>query len=124
MGHHTTSGIDVPPQSALLYPSATAREIGDTARREPALIVLDGRGFTPEDLRRASVATGLPHVHIRPERPSGYRDGRAEPSAVRGHGGHHLCAACPRTGNPGLDGLLRSFARWWIDSSNTAKNRG
>jgi DTW domain-containing protein YfiP len=111
----TLPPLAVPSGTALLYPSATGRELSTVPRAERPrhLIVLDGTWFQARKIYKAHRwLRDLPHVHITPDRPSGYGGTRAEPRAHYVATVEAIVLALqvlePQT--PGLDGLLQSFA--------------
>lgn len=107
--------LNLPPQTALLYPSATSREICEVPphERPQHLVVIDGTWFHARKIFAAQQwLQRLPHVHITPQRPSAYGNTRAEPAA-------HCVATLEaiiyalhalEPDTRGLDGLLASFA--------------
>jgi DTW domain-containing protein YfiP len=112
---HSMSRIEIPAGAALLYPSATARELSAVplGERPRHLIVLDGTWFHARKIHRAHQwLQQLPHVQIVPDGPSGYGGTRAEPKAQYVATVEAIIYALrilePET--HGLDGLLRSFA--------------
>lgn len=107
--------IDIPAQSALLYPLAGAHDLRTVppTERPRHLIILDGTWFHAKKIYDAHRwLHEMPHVRITPDGPSGYRGTRAEPKAQYVATVEAIIYALrvlePQT--PGLDGLLRSFA--------------
>lgn len=112
----TSLRAGLPAGAALLYPSATARELTalPAAERPRHLVVLDGTWFLAKKLYDGQAwLRALPHVALTPARPSAYGALRREPrpgclatiEAVVGALRHLEPATA------GLDALLGVFAR-------------
>lgn len=116
----------LPAGTALLYPSARARDLADLAPAEYPrhLIVLDGTWFLAKKLYDGQRwLHALPHLSLTPARPSGYGRVRREPRpgyiATIEAIVEALRVLEPET--PGLDGLLAVFARmvaWQAEYQN------
>ncbi|MDX2169272.1 MAG: tRNA-uridine aminocarboxypropyltransferase [Deltaproteobacteria bacterium] len=105
----------LPARTALLYPSATARELAElpAAEHPQHLVVLDGTWFLAKKLYDGQRwLHRLPHVSLTPARPSGYGRVRREPRPGYIATIEAIVAALrvlePQTA--GLDGLLDVFA--------------
>jgi DTW domain-containing protein YfiP len=103
----------LPEQSALLYPTARARELATLpiAEHPRHLIILDGTWFHAKKIYDAHQwLHDLPHIRLTPSQPSRYRI-RPEPRRAYVATLEAIVYALqiiePQT--PGLDALLRSF---------------
>jgi len=106
----------LPARTALLYPSAGARELGalPAAARPRHLIVLDGTWFLAKKLYDGQAwLHALPHVSLTPARPSGYGTVRREPRAGYVATIEAIVEALQHLepDTLGLDGLLGVFAQ-------------
>jgi len=105
---------ELPPQTALLYPSTQARDLATvpTVERPQHLIVVDGTWFHARKIYEAHRwLHDLPHVRLTPSEPSRYRIRRAPD--VRYLSTIEAIAEALRILEPatdGIDGLLDSFA--------------
>lgn len=104
----------LPPHTALLYPTAGARDLAvlPADERPRHLVVLDGTWFHAKKIYDAHRwLHDLPHVSLTPSEPSRYRL-RSEPKAQYVATVEAIVYALriiePQT--RGLDGLLRSFS--------------
>jgi DTW domain-containing protein YfiP len=104
----------LPPQAALLYPAAGARELAalPVDERPRHLVILDGTWFHAKKIYDAHQwLHDLPHVSLTPIVPSRYRI-RPAPNALYVATVEAIVYALriiePQT--RGLDGLLRNFA--------------
>jgi DTW domain-containing protein YfiP len=120
----------LPERSALLYPTADARELATlpVAEHPRHLVVLDGTWFHAKKLYDAHRwLHPLPHVRLTPSTPSGYR---IRPEPRRSYVATLEAIVCalriiePQT--RGLDALLRSFAAMvdWQAAYTPAAVRG
>jgi DTW domain-containing protein YfiP len=106
----------LPARSALLYPSAAARELEalPAAERPRHLIVLDGTWFLAKKLYDGQGwLHALPHLLLTPARPSGYGAVRREPRAGYVATIEAIVATLQHLepDTVGFDGLLSVFER-------------
>lgn len=104
----------LPPQTALLYPAAGARDLSSFAPDEPPrhLVLIDGTWFHAKKIYDAQPwLRDLPPVRLAPGEPSRYRGFRREPRALYVATGEAIVYArrVLEPGTRGLDGLVPSF---------------
>jgi DTW domain-containing protein len=113
--HQRTWSQSPPAGAALLYPSATARNLSDLSpsERPSSLVVVDGTWSTAKSVLKATPWLGrLPHVRVRPQQAGLYRI-RREP-ALHCMSTLEAVVQALRILEPdtsGLDDLLAAFTR-------------
>jgi DTW domain-containing protein len=118
--------IQLPPRSALLFPSADAIDLEDLspAERPDCLVVLDGTWHHARTLKRDSERlAALPKVRFTPPAPSEYRI-RREPQADYLSTVESIAHAlhCLEPETPGIDHLRHGF-RTLIERAIDARGR-
>jgi DTW domain-containing protein YfiP len=105
--------LEPPPGTALLFPSAGARDLATLApaERPSGLIVLDGTWSQAGKLYRANAWLGaLPHVALSPAAPTRYRIRRApRPGFISTIEAIVAALALIEPATPGLAELLAAF---------------
>lgn len=124
--HAGPAELEVPPESALLYPGATAKPLDELApaERPRHLVVLDGTWWQSRQLLRASpFLQQLPRVTLRRAAPGQYRIRREpRPECLSTIEAIHRALAVLEPDNPDLDRLL-AFFTGFIDEQLEARGR-